>query len=69
MLIPIIIAATSTGAFQPNAFHFQSEIVPYQDMNIAVIATELMKLEATGGERMHIVIRFDKPISKVTKEM
>ncbi len=67
MLIPIVIAVTSIGAFQPNAFHFQSEIVPHQDMHKAVIASELMQLASIGGEPLHVVIRFQKPIDGETK--
>jgi len=56
------------SAFQPDAFHFQSETVPHQDMNKGVMAAELLHLSTTGGETMHVVVRFEKPIDATTRE-
>ena len=62
MLLPIVIAITSIGAIQPNAFHFQSETVPFQQMNRAEIATEFVQLVSSTRDTTHVVIRFETPI-------
>jgi hypothetical protein len=68
MLIPIVIATASIGLSSQNAFQFQSESVPYRDMNKGLMAAELMQLASTGIETMHVVVRFDKPIGSATRE-
>lgn len=68
MLIPIFIAAASIGLFGQNSFEFQSETVPYQDMNKGVMVSELMQLASSGGEVIHVIVRFDKPIDTETRE-
>ncbi len=59
---------TAIGALQPNAFQFQSETVPYQNMTKDVLTAELMQLASIGGETTHVIIRFDNPIDTPTKE-
>ncbi len=49
-------------------YTFQSETVPHQDMNQGVIATDLMNLTSISLEEgMHLLARFEKPISKDTQ--
>ncbi|MBC8201369.1 MAG: S8 family serine peptidase [Planctomycetes bacterium] len=69
MTISIAIAFTAIGALAPNAFHFQSEVVPYQDMSKGHMATELMQLTATGSAAMHVVVRFDTPVDSNTRTL
>jgi hypothetical protein len=67
MTLSIAIVFSTVGALTPNAFHFQSEVVPYNDMSKGVMAVELMQLTATGSEAMHVVVRFDTPVDAKTK--
>jgi hypothetical protein len=68
MTISIAIVLTAIGALQPNAFEFQAQTVPFQDMHKGVMATELMQIASFGGDTLHVVVRFDEPINNETKQ-
>ncbi len=46
---------------QPEAFQFQSELVPYAKMSKSDIATELVQLTSHGSSTMHMVVRLGTP--------
>ncbi|MDP7005059.1 MAG: S8 family serine peptidase [Phycisphaerales bacterium] len=68
MNLPIIIATISFSAYHPNAYHFQSETVPFKDMNKGVVATELAQIRAVGGSTTHVLVRFGAPVIESTKD-
>ena len=68
MTVSIAIVLTAIGALQPNAFEFQAQTVPFQDMQKGVMATELMQIASLGGETLHVVVRFDEPLTSETKQ-
>ena len=69
MSLAIAIVFSATGALTPNAFQFQSEVVPHQDMNVGVMAAELLQLTASGSDAMHVVVRFAKPVDTNTRAL
>jgi len=68
MPLSIAIVLTALGALQPNAFEFQAQTVPFQDMNKGVMATEMMQIASLGGETLHVVVRFAAPITNEAKQ-
>lgn len=56
------LALTSALAMGPQAFEFQSQVVPYQEMSKGVIASELAQIVTGGTEIMHLVVRLGRPL-------
>ena len=67
MISTIVCIVASIVSLQPQAFQFQSETVPYQDMNKGVLSIELAQLASTGGGAMHVIVRFAQPVNGETR--
>lgn len=50
-------------------FNFQSETVPYTDMGRGQVAVQLMQIAAHGGDQMHMLVRFDRPVESVQRRL
>ncbi|MDP7008141.1 MAG: S8 family serine peptidase [Phycisphaerales bacterium] len=60
MLAPCFVLALAGAT---DSFHFQSERVPYNEMDASDVTRELIQITAFGGEPMHVLVRFGGPIS------
>ena len=67
MILSIACILAGIVSIQPQAFQFQSETVPHQDMNKSVLSVELTQLALTGSEAMHMIVRFAQPVNAETR--